>query len=233
MIDKEKLRSPNENLGPPDTLGILGMQKSRIEDIRKALNEPLPGWEAQSILSPVQTKKYRTPEPKAMHAGVNLLLFPGKKNELEVFFIKRPDRNPHDKHGGQVSFPGGKMEIQDPDLRFTAFRETEEEIGVPHNEMNYLGQLSPLYVYVSNFLVQPVVSYIDYKPELKLQESEVSYVITESLEYLSSPKALFKQDYTVRNFIMRDMPHYKLQNDILWGATAMITAEFMQVLRSL
>jgi hypothetical protein len=108
-----------------------------------------------------------------------------------------------------------------------------EEIGVPVQDMRVLGTLSPLYVYVSNFLVYPIVSYIDYRPELKLQESEVKYVINESISNLQSENAIDFIDYPVRDFIIRDMPHYKLQNHILWGATAMITAEFLQIVEEL
>ena len=139
----------------------------------------MPGWEAQKQLSPIQTESYRIKRADAKEAGVNILLYPNKLDELELLFIKRPSNNPHDKHGGQISFPGGRKEDADNNLIDTAFRETEEEIGVPFDEMHFVGELSPLYVYVSNYIVQPVVSYIDYKPELVLQKSEVEIVISE------------------------------------------------------
>lgn len=209
------------------------MNKDQIHQLQERLSQGLPGWRAQSILSPVRGERYRNPASDALHAGVNILLHPNEKDALEIFFIKRPSNNPLDKHGGQISFPGGKREEGDKDLIDTALRETMEEIGVPVSEMNVLGQLSPLYVFVSNFLVQPIVSYIDYRPELKIQESEVNYVINESVQILQDDSAIGRTDYKVRDFIIKDMPHYKLQNDILWGATAMITAEFLQLVREL
>ena len=209
------------------------MYKDLIKGIEIRLQEPLPGWEAQQVLSPIKTREYRQHREDAKQAGVNILLYPGVQDQLEMFFIKRPNHNPNDKHGGQISFPGGQMEEGDNDLIQTAIRETYEEIGVPPDDMRVLGKLSPLYVFVSNFHVQPVVSYIDYKPELSLQESEVDYVLTERLSYFNSEDALAYTDYRVRNIIMRDMPHYKLQNHILWGATAMITSEFVHLVKGL
>jgi len=209
------------------------MDRKQIQNLQSRLSKSLPGWEAQKKLSPIITKKYTTPSDHAIHAGVNLLLYPNEEDVLELFYIKRPNNNPLDKHGGQISFPGGKHEPGDKDMIETALRETMEEIGVPIRDMQVLGVLSPLYVYVSNFLVQPIVSYINHKPELKIQESEVSYVINESVVKLQSEEAISYIDYKVRDLIIRDMPHYKLQNDILWGATAMITAEFLQIVKEL
>jgi 8-oxo-dGTP pyrophosphatase MutT (NUDIX family) len=209
------------------------MDKNQIHNLEFRLSKSLPGWEAQKKLSPIKTGDYRSPSDHAVHAGVNLLLHPNEADDLELFYIKRPSNNPLDKHGGQISFPGGKQEHSDKDMIETALRETMEEIGVPVQEMKVLGTLSPLYVYVSNFLVHPIVSYIDHKPELQLQKSEVNYVINESVIKLQSENAVNYIDHQVRDYIIRDMPHYKLQNDILWGATAMITAEFLQIVKEL
>lgn len=217
----------------PSQVFSLKMDIKQLDALRERLASPLPGWKAQKLLSPVQTNRYIEDSDSAKKAGVNLLLFPEDTGELGIFFIKRPDKNPNDKHGGQISFPGGQEEEGDQDLIETALRETEEEIGVSKFKTEVLGTLSPLYVFVSNFHVQPVVSFIDHKPALKLQESEVNYVITEKLSYLSSKEALANKDYKVRNYIMRNMPYYKLQNDILWGATAMITSEFMHIMREI
>jgi 8-oxo-dGTP pyrophosphatase MutT (NUDIX family) len=204
-----------------------------VEKIRESLMRDLPGWEAQKTLSPIKTDSYREARADAMEAGVNILLYPNASRELELLYIRRPSANPNDKHSGQISFPGGRRENHDKDIVDTALRETEEEIGVPAHEMKILGQLSPLYVYVSNYYVQPIVSYLDYKPELILQKTEVDYVIAERLEFLKSEDALGYTDYRIRNIVMSNMPHYKLQNHILWGATAMITAELVDIVREL
>jgi 8-oxo-dGTP pyrophosphatase MutT (NUDIX family) len=70
-------------------------------------------------------------------------------------------------HSGQIGFPGGGYEATDGDLTATALRETYEEIGVHASQYTVLGQLTPLYVSASNYLVQPIVGWIDYRPDLQ------------------------------------------------------------------
>ena len=203
-----------------------------INKIQKRLIAPLPGWSAQSIMSPVQTEAYRQAKPDAKHAGVMTLLHPNGDG-LDVTYIKRPQRNPMDKHSGQVSFPGGKKEKDDTDLIHTALRETHEEIGINPGDIHILGQLTPLYVYVSNFLVFPSVGYLDYKPDFKLQESEVDYTITIPLNELIDPQTVQAKAIQVRGFTLHDVPYFALGDEVLWGATAMITSEFVEIIREL
>ena len=209
------------------------MKRLHLNRIEQLLKEDLPGWDAQRQLSPIATREYLGSRKDARLAGVNLLLYPDDQDELKMLFIKRPNNNPNDKHGGQISFPGGQMESQDENLIQTALRETEEEVGVPSSHMKVLGTLSPLYVFVSNFKVQPIVSYIDSVPELQLQKSEVDYVLSENLKYFTEASAVHRTDFKVRDIIMKDMPYYNLQNHILWGATAMITAEFVEIIKAI
>jgi 8-oxo-dGTP pyrophosphatase MutT (NUDIX family) len=209
------------------------MHKNQISALQARLISELPGWKAQKILSPLQTDKYTLLNNNAKKAAVNLLLFPDSQDQLNLIYIKRPQHNPMDKHSGQISFPGGQVDESDNNYRETALRETYEEIGVIPQDIQVLGELSPLYVYVSNFFVQPVVTYIDYKPELILQESEVNYVIEEKVGYLQKDSNLSTIDYTIRGQVMKDMPYFKLKGEILWGATAMITSEFLQLVREL
>ncbi len=208
-------------------------QLSLITQIEELLQKDLPGWPAQRLLSPIKTSEYQSQTDNTQQAGVNLILYPNAQEQLEILFIKRQNNIPGDKHGGQIGFPGGKREINDSNLIETAFRETEEEIGIPADKLHLLGSLSPLFVYVSNFLVQPIVSYLDHTPNLTLQKSEVDLVIGQKLDYFISDNAVKHQDFKVRDFMMKDMPHYKLQNHILWGATAMITSEFVQIIKGL
>ncbi|NNE26543.1 MAG: CoA pyrophosphatase [Saprospiraceae bacterium] len=196
------------------------------------LSSPLPGWEAQRRMSPVQTEAYREPKANAKEAGVLALLHPNGK-DLKLTYIKRPQRNTLDKHSGQVSFPGGKKEKVDKNIIDTAVRETYEEIGINPKDIRILGQLTPLYVYVSNFLVYPSVGVIDYEPDYILQSSEVDYTITADLNELTNPGTVQKRDLKIRGFTMRDVPYFALGEETLWGATAMITSEFVEIIREL
>jgi len=209
------------------------MKASDLSTLIHRLNSPLPGWEAQKVLSPVKSERYRLNEASSKKAGVLALLFPDKNKHLQLVFIKRPDINPLDKHSGQVSFPGGKYEVNDIDLSDTAIREAHEEIGLIKNDIQIIGHLSPIYVFVSNFLVQPTVAYIDYSPNFILQESEVDYIITAPIFTLLEPSTIKQMNLTIRGIEMKNVPYFNLDGEILWGATAMITSELIHVIREI
>ena len=80
-------------------------------------------------------------------------------------------------HAGQIGFPGGKMEKDDPDLSFTAMRETSEEIGIRLEEIQVLGSLSPLFISVSGFLIYPFVAWSPKKPDFTVNYHEVERII--------------------------------------------------------
>jgi len=209
------------------------MHTSYIEALKDRLQYDLPGWEAQKRMSPIQTAKYRETAENARKAGVMVLLHPNNVGELSVFYIKRTSHNPNDKHGGQISFPGGQVEKGDNNYIDTSVRETYEEIGVNPNDINVLGQLSSIYVFASNFYVQPVVGYLPYNPTLILQESEVEYIVQISLQVLKDPATIQHKDFKFGSFDVKNMPYYSIHNEVLWGATAMITSEFLAVLDTL
>jgi len=149
--------------------------------------------------------------------------------ELCLTYIKRPSNNPHDKHGGQISFPGGQREPHDKDLKETAIRETEEELGLSREHFEVLGPISKVYVFVSDFNVQPYVGYAKEPLVFAPQKSEVDYVINYPLKKLVTNPILSK-DHTIRGFTLKDIPYYNLQGETLWGATGMMTAEFLKII---
>ena len=208
------------------------MDQVYIDKVKRRLENTLPGWEAQKLMSPIKGAKYRHTPPNAKKAAVMLLLHPNKEGDLSLFYIKRTQHNPQDKHGGQISFPGGQVDAGDTDYTFTALRETHEEIGINPQEIEVLGQLTPLYVFASNFYVQPVVGYLPFNPSLQLQESEVQYVIVSSLTTLQDTNTIKTMDFSFRGFTARNMPYYSLEGEVLWGATAMMTSEFLAVIDS-
>ena len=208
------------------------MKKHLIPVLKQRLTKHLPGWEAQKLMSPLPTEKYRLKSTTAKNAAVMLLLYPDEKEILHLIYIKRP-ASPFDKHSGQVSFPGGKVELTDGSFVNASLRETEEEIGINAMDIDILGQLSPLYIYASNFYVEPIVAYLNYKPQLILQKSEVDYDIRIKLQYLLQDSSKGLIDYEIRNMVFKNMPYYKLNDEILWGATAMITSEFLYIVKQL
>jgi 8-oxo-dGTP pyrophosphatase MutT (NUDIX family) len=126
-----------------------------------------------------------------------------------------------------MSFPGGAWEKKDGSLEITALRETREELGIT-GEITLLGSLTELYIPVSNFLVTPFVGWTNRKPEFDPDPSEVQYVIETTLEELSDPgnqdaETMFRHGQTII------APYFRIGNEKIWGATAMMVSELLQL----
>ena len=100
---------------------------------------------------------------------------------------------------------------------------------MPLDQIKVIGALSKLYVFASNNLVFPFVGYLDYMPDFILQESEVDQVITVPMDYFLDESVLLTKDLQVKDYTLKDVPYYDLHGHTLWGATAMIFAEWLQI----
>jgi len=206
-------------------------QQALFEQIKIEIGKDLPGVAEQNKLSPVKANsKYRTAPENHKKACVMGLIYP-ENNELHMAFIERTFSHPDDKHGGQISFPGGKLEEDDDTYLMGALREVEEEIGIPPDQITVMGQLTELYVFASNFLVYPFLGYMKYSPSFVPQVEEVASIISFPIEELLSKNIIETRDIKVRNHLMKDVPYYKLNEHVLWGATAMITSEIVELVR--
>lgn len=156
-----------------------------------------------------------------------LLLIYKEKAQFRIVFIKRNEyKGPH---SGQISFPGGMVELSDPDYAYTALRETEEETGLNRSEIEILGKLSPLYIPVSNFCVEPYVGWMSSIPDFKPDKNEVQYLICALLSELADIKNR-KSGKFIYNGQEIVTPHFEIEGEIIWGATAMILNEFMALI---
>jgi 8-oxo-dGTP pyrophosphatase MutT (NUDIX family) len=122
------------------------------------------------------------------------------------------------------------MEENDPDITFTAIRETEEEIGINRQEIEILGFLSPLFIPVSNMLVTPVVGYTAEKPVFRPQPGEVVGLIETAIEEFLKPEVVQDKIKIIR-LTRAIVPFYNINGHHIWGATAMIISEFTELLR--
>lgn len=206
------------------------MQQKIITTLSDKLINGLPGWNAQKSMSPVDTHRYLNPPDTARQSAVMILISKVTSIEPQISYIRRTSRYPDDPHSGQISFPGGGQESSDQTLLDTAVRECHEEIGVSEKDYTILGPLTPIYVYVSNYLVQPYIGYTNDVLSYKIQTDEVDDVIEVPLSYISHKSSIKTMDYSIRGNIIHNMPYYDLQPDILWGATAMITAELIELI---
>ena len=200
------------------------MNKSHIPNLKRVFDYELPGYQAQTLMSPIrESEKYRQPGPNHRTACVMALLHP-KNEELFVTFIKRAASHPADKHAGQIGFPGGKYEEEDGSLIDCALRETNEEIGVKSDDIEIIGQLTSLYVFASDFMVHPFVGYLDYAPDYIPQVEEVAGIYDFPVKNLVDPNYKVNRKVLVSEGFHLDAPGYNVNGDFLWGATAMISS---------
>lgn len=208
------------------------MDNRLIYNLEEGLRQPLPGRAAQYEMAHAVRQDTPPPPPNAREAGVLALLFP-KDKDWHLTLILRQNNNPNDRHGGQVSFPGGKREVHDEDLRATALREAEEEVGVDPSAVNLLGALSELYIPVSNFKVQPYVGFTEQTPQFVPQPEEVQAVLEVPFRQFLSNNTRRKKDlHLYPQLILRDVPYFDVADQTVWGATAMMISELVAVLNN-
>ncbi|MGK0388413.1 MAG: 8-oxo-dGTP pyrophosphatase MutT (NUDIX family) [Maribacter sp.] len=201
-----------------------------IPSLRKRLSAELPGRAAQLRMAHMARLDTITVPENPKKASVMILLY-DKNEEWHTVLMRRTSRFKNDKHKGQVSFPGGQAEPTDINKAATALRETEEEMGLPVSSMNVLGALSPLYIPVSNFLVQPYVGYTALTPNFAPDNNEVESIIETPLSALLAKENLKKTDLIIpEGFKLNNVPYFDVGGNVVWGATSMIISEFIQIL---
>jgi len=132
-------------------------------------------------------------------------------------------------HRGQVSFPGGAWEENDRNLESTALREAWEEIGVPSEKIELLGCLEPRLL-ITGFYVTPVIGKISWPIVLKVTESEVEKVFSIPFSWLINKDNRYIRE---REWLGNKYPvvyFYPYDNEVLWGATASMTLELLEIL---
>lgn len=168
--------------------------------------------------------------PSSAQPASVVLLIHEAEGIPQINFIVRASHPNDVYHGGQVAFPGGKQEL-DETLESCAMRELEEEIGIQLTDQNPLYPLSPLYIAISNFIVQPYVAFYEEDPTFIMDSTEIDEIITVPLINLADNFQVNRKDWTVRNRHLKSIPYYDLNGHTLWGATAIIFTEFLTILR--
>ena len=112
----------------------------------------------------------------------------------------------------------------------TALREAEEEIGIDASKVEVMGRLTDVYIPVSNFLVSPVVGFLDFKPTFVPEQREVAKIISTTLVHLVQPEIVKQTPISLGSGNYIEMPYFDIEGEKVWGATAMILSELIQVL---
>lgn len=193
---------------------------------------PLPGIEAHKTLSPIERPiftKYNIPDT-AKKAGVLVLLYPNKNNKTTILLTKRAKYK--GTHSHQISFPGGKKNIEDLNLKSTALRETFEEVGISKTDIQIHKKLSTIYIPPSNFKVNAYLATISYTPVFS-KNYEVEEIIHVPVEELLNHNNLttFKTPTSYSSNVK--VPCFMFDKHCVWGATAMILSEVKEVLKNL
>jgi len=196
-----------------------------INRLKKELEKGLPGKEYQNRMTSMHRNKFMgTTDRPPKKCGVLLLLYPFE-NQIFIPFIKRTLSDY--PHSGQISFPGGKYENSDESVIYTAIRETHEEIGVVPQDILLAGSLTSIFIPVSNFIVFPSVGYVLSRPVFDANAAEVQEIIEVSLNIFIDPKYLSTFKLRMSNKEIA-VPCYRVGNNTIWGATAMIMSEFVE-----
>lgn len=205
------------------------MHSSILSYLNEALSRELPGQEAhQKMLPPGRRlRSFEHELPMVKQSSVLLLLFP-EDDQIYTCLIKRPPTMRF--HPGQISFPGGKVEKDDASPETTALREAREEVGIEPSSVRILGKLSDLYVEVSKFSIQPFLAWADRKPEFQLNFEEVEELILFPLSEFVASEIISE---TELDTVTGPLPvkYYPCNGEIIWGATAMILSELIEILK--
>jgi 8-oxo-dGTP pyrophosphatase MutT (NUDIX family) len=163
-------------------------------------------------------KRDHPPNP----AAVMILIYADAGGALHTVLTLRADGLRG--HSGQVSFPGGRQDLQDEDLTATARRETCEEIGICSGRLSMLGQLPLFYIPASHHEVCPIIAHYEGSPEFAPNPDEVAEVFTVALDDLMLPRYKHIEQRRIRGVDVR-VPYYFFAEHKVWGATAMLLSE--------
>lgn len=201
-----------------------------IQKLVDKLQQPLPGREVQYKMAHA-TRLPDSPVPTNARQAAVLALFYPKDHDWHLVFIERDSSNPNDRHGGQISFPGGKYEEGDGTLANTALREAQEEVGADPNKIEILGALTDLYIPVSNFHANPFVGFTSETPSFVPQVSEVRSILEVPFPLLQQPEIVQTIDLQLaQNLILERVPYFNLFGKVVWGATAMMLNELLAIM---
>jgi 8-oxo-dGTP pyrophosphatase MutT (NUDIX family) len=221
----KRSRSKSLNKKYPGTRAV----QETLHAFKERLKGPKPGLRAQlqMITDPRPGHRvFHEVEATCTKAGVLVLLFPWK-DEFYLVLTRRTSRLDH--HQAQISFPGGRQE-EGESIRQAALREACEELDIRQGSIRILGELTPLYIPPSNFCIYPVVVAAEKRPDFRPSADEVAEVIEVPLNHLLDNENIHKEMRTIRGTQV-EVPFYSFKGHKIWGATAMVLAELLALLK--
>jgi 8-oxo-dGTP pyrophosphatase MutT (NUDIX family) len=194
---------------------------------------PLPALSAHEKVVPEERRRALhvggIPE-NARQAAVLIYLYP-IEDVMHAVFIRRNDYP--GVHSGQIAFPGGKVESEDASLWYTALREAHEEVGILPENVTLIKPITSVYIPPSNFQVFPFLAYGHQRPNFVLQIEEVSEILEFPLAHLFEDANLTSMRLTTSYSKSIEVPAFQIENQIIWGATAMMVSELKDSFKAL
>lgn len=197
------------------------------EKLKKCFNAPLPGFNAQLQMAPT----YRMNDLLNTENHINavkssvLILFFEKDGEHYIPFIRRPRYD--GVHSGQIAFPGGRWEITDKSMYHTALREAREEIGIQPEKVSFMGKLTNLYIPPSNYIVSPFAAIYHSADTFVADPKEVAGIIEIPFSFFLQSNSRKEATLKLSGGQEITTPCFNYNNDIIWGATAMMLNELI------
>ena len=207
--------------------------KDFIKFIPKIEKEKLLSTDAHIKMAPLERISYLKEEnymdknPKK--AAVLMLFYP--KNEITHLALIVRNTYPG-VHSSQISFPGGKEELEDDTLEFTALRETEEEVGVAMHKVEVIRQCSEIYIPPSNFLVTPYLGFSTENLEFTPNPDEVKRILELPIHQLLNDEIIVQTKMTTSYATNIDVPAFQVEKYVVWGATAMMLSELKELFKN-
>ena len=198
-----------------------------VSTLQAAFTRPLPGASAQARMAPRPRREWPAgfnPARIRDAAGL-LLLFPVADRPHIVLTVRADTLG---RHGGQVSLPGGVVEPGET-FEQAAVREAHEEVALPREGIGVLGMLTPLDIPVSGFRLHPVVAKRSAAPAVHPADGEVARILTVPVHELLDPARVVSVRRVADGRTI-DVPAFRVGADEIWGATAMVLAEFLTLL---
>ncbi len=191
----------------------------------------LPAHKAHLLMAPSDRKfiiESQNIKNNPKTAAVLMLLYP-KSDKTHLALIVR--NSYEGVHSDQIAFPGGKFEEEDKNLEFTALRETHEEIGIDPKNIKIIRPFTHLYIPPSNFWVYPFLGFSKTELVFTPDPSEVAAIIEFPLLELLNDEIVQNQKITTSYLVDIEIPVFKINQHIVWGATAMMMSELKEVLK--
>ena len=210
-----------------------------IENIKENLELKLPGilsWNRMAVKpindNNIENEKIIRYEEllsenklSEMKQAAVLICFFKKNGEYHLPLIRRPM---HEKnHPGQIALPGGAME-ENETLENTALREAFEEVGIIPESVEIIGKMTPLPVPVSKYLISPFIGIAKHEPKWNINKQEVDELIILKFKDLIDSNNGYYEDWDLNGNTLR-VPIFKVMNKEIWGATAAVLSELLDL----